>query len=165
MTVSPNASRELRDAYGHTASGVVAVCGLVDGEPVGMVASSFVPVSLDPPLVSFCAMRTSRTWRVLRAAPGLGVSVLGENHGDLCGQLSAPAGDRFAGIRWEAGESGAIFLHETALWLECSLDAEVDAGDHVIALLRLRRVTPFPRIRPLVFHRGRFERLEPVQAL
>ena len=161
MAVSPDASRELRDAYGHTASGVVAVCGLVDGEPVGMVASSFVPVSLDPPLVSFCAMRTSRTWSVLRAAPGLGVSVLGENHGELCRQLSAPAGDRFAGIRWEPGESGAVFLHETALWLECSLDVEVDAGDHVIALLRLRRVTPFPRIRPLVFHRGRFERLAP----
>lgn len=39
----------LRAAYGHFPSGVVAVAASVDGQPVGFPASTFVPVSLDPP--------------------------------------------------------------------------------------------------------------------
>ena len=42
----------LRTAYGTFPSGVIAVCALEDNLPVGIAASSFVSVSLDPPLVS-----------------------------------------------------------------------------------------------------------------
>ena len=45
--------RRLRDAFGVFPSGVVAVAAQVDGVAVGLAASSFTTVSLDPPLVSF----------------------------------------------------------------------------------------------------------------
>ena len=115
MQASPETPEELRHAFGHLPSGVVAVCALVGGRPVGMAASSFVPVSLKPPLVSFCAARTSRTWQALRQAPSLGVSVLAEDHAALCRALASSAEDRFADVRWEAGESGAVFLPGTVL--------------------------------------------------
>ena len=44
-------SRTLRNAFGCFPSGVTAICAMIDGEPDGMAASSFVAVSLDPPLV------------------------------------------------------------------------------------------------------------------
>ena len=44
--------RRLRDAFGIFPSGVVAVAANVDGRPVGLAASSFTSVSLEPPLVS-----------------------------------------------------------------------------------------------------------------
>jgi flavin reductase (DIM6/NTAB) family NADH-FMN oxidoreductase RutF len=159
MQASQETPEELRHAFGHLPSGVVAVCALVGGRPVGMAASSFVPVSLKPPLVSFCAARTSRTWEALRQVPSLGVSVLAEDHTTLCRALASSAEDRFADVRWQAGESGAVFLPGTVLWLECALDSEVEAGDHVIAVLRLRGTALFPQVRPLVFHQGHFERL------
>ena len=163
MQASQETPEELRHAFGHLPSGVVAVCALVGGRPVGMAASSFVPVSLKPPLVSFCAARTSRTWEALRQVPSLGVSVLAEDHATLCRALASSAEDRFADVRWQAGESGAVFLPGTVLWLECALDSEVEAGDHVIAVLRLRGTALFPQVRPLVFHQGHFERLGPSQ--
>lgn len=62
----------LRQAFGFFPSGVTAVCGLADGRPAGLTASSFTSVSLDPALVSVCLAKTSTTWPVLRRLPGLG---------------------------------------------------------------------------------------------
>ena len=68
----------LREAFGHFPSGVIAIAAEVDGTRVGLAASTFVPVSLDPPLVSFCVQNTSKTWPKLKDLPYLGISVLGE---------------------------------------------------------------------------------------
>jgi flavin reductase (DIM6/NTAB) family NADH-FMN oxidoreductase RutF len=52
----------LRQAFGCFPSGVTAFCGLLDGVAVGMAASSFTWVSLDPALVSVCVANSSTTW-------------------------------------------------------------------------------------------------------
>src|SRR5260221_1292831 len=96
--ISAANSRELRNAYGCFPSGVTAICAIVGGQPVGMAASSFTSVSLEPPLVSVCVQSSSRTWAVLKASKRVGVSVLGQTHGEVCRQLAAKTGDRFAGV-------------------------------------------------------------------
>ena len=53
----------LREAFGHFPSGVIAIAAEVDGIRVGLAASTFVPVSLDPPLVSFCVQNSLRRGR------------------------------------------------------------------------------------------------------
>src|SRR6266478_4469958 len=45
----------LRRVLSHVPTGVTVVTGLVGGTPVGMTVNSFTSVSLDPPLVLFCA--------------------------------------------------------------------------------------------------------------
>ncbi|WP_435069426.1 flavin reductase family protein [Amycolatopsis thermoflava] len=145
----------LRAAFGQFPSGVAAVCALVGGEPVGMAASTFTAVSLDPPLVSVCVRKASRTWRTLRAAPELGVSVLSAGQGGICRSLAMPDGDRFAGVPWVARGS-AVLIEDSALQLECRLTGEVDAGDHVIALLGITALRDFPGAEPVVFHRSTF---------
>lgn len=70
----------LREAFGHFPTGVVAIAAEVNGVREGLAASTFVPVSLDPPLVSFCVQNTSTTWPKLKGVPMLGISVLGEVH-------------------------------------------------------------------------------------
>ena len=62
MTPLVTDSTALRQAFGHIPSGVVAVCGYTGSERIGMAVSTFVPVSLDPPLVAFCVQTTSTTW-------------------------------------------------------------------------------------------------------
>ncbi|QIX53530.1 hypothetical protein [Rhodococcus sp. DMU1] len=39
----------LRTAYGCFPSGVIAICALQDREPIGITASSFLAVSMEPP--------------------------------------------------------------------------------------------------------------------
>jgi flavin reductase (DIM6/NTAB) family NADH-FMN oxidoreductase RutF len=149
----------LRQAFGCFPSGVTAVCAVAEGRPAGLAASSFTSVSLHPALVSVCMANTSTTWPVLRGLPGLGVSVLAETQVSICQALARKGGNRFAEVRWEASSTGAVFIRGAALWLDCTLESEVAAGDHDIALLRIRSMRCFLDIAPLVFHRSSFRRL------
>src|SRR5690348_700561 len=108
----------LREAFGHFPSGVIAIAAEVDGVLVGLAASTFVPVSLDPPLVSFCVQNTSETWPKLKDLPKLGISVLGEAHDEAARTLAAKTGDRFAGLETVSAESGAVFVAGTSVWVE-----------------------------------------------
>ncbi|NED85961.1 flavin reductase family protein, partial [Streptomyces sp. SID11233] len=101
-----NATEQLRRAFGCFPSGVTALCARRGGHPLGLAASSFTSVSMDPPLVSVCVQHTSTTWPKLRALPRLGVSVLAEGQDEICGRLASRSGDRFAGVDWCASASG-----------------------------------------------------------
>jgi flavin reductase (DIM6/NTAB) family NADH-FMN oxidoreductase RutF len=149
----------LRRAFGCFPSGVTAVCATIDGEPVGMAAASFTSVSVEPPLVSVCFQTTSSTWPRLRNVPRLGISVLAEEHGEICTHLSRKTDDRFAEVAWDRASEGGVFVHGATAWLDCSLYAEVPAGDHTVALLEIHGLRADPEVAPLVFHGSRFRRL------
>ena len=157
---APLDERTLRDAYGTFPSGVVAVGAQVQGRLVGIAASSFTSVSIDPPLVSFAIARTSSTWPLLREAAHLGISVLADHHDAVCRQLAGPAERRFEGLPFEVTRDGAVLLREAVASFDCTIHEEVDAGDHVIVLLRLHGVLPGDGEHPLVFHRSGFATLD-----
>jgi flavin reductase (DIM6/NTAB) family NADH-FMN oxidoreductase RutF len=149
----------LREAFGHFPTGVVAIAAQVDGVRVGLAASTFMPVSLEPPLVSFCVQNTSETWPKLKGLPMLGISVLGEAHDAAVRTLAAKTGDRFAGLETVARESGAVFIKGTSVWLESAIEQLVPAGDHTIVVLRVNNLQVDAEVAPIVFHRSVFRRL------
>src|SRR3954453_5245632 len=149
----------LREAFGHFPSGVIAIAAEVGGTRVGLAASTFVPVSLDPPLVSFCVQNTSETWPKLKDLPYLGISVLGEAHDEAARALATNTGDRFAGLQTVSRESGAVFVDGTSVWLESAIEQLVPAGDHTIVILRVSHITVHADVPPIVFHRSTFRRL------
>lgn len=151
----------LRAAFGGIPQGVSAV-GALDpaGRPRGLAASSFTSVSLDPPLVSVCMANTSTTWPVLRSLPAIGVSVLSDTQAGTSRALAARIPDRFAEIRWYATAAGAVLLDEAVLRMECTLEAEVPAGDHTLVLLLIGGYEADPDRAPLVFHASKFRKLE-----
>ncbi|HEY0889131.1 MAG TPA: flavin reductase family protein [Nocardioides sp.] len=154
----------LRQAFGVFPTGVVAVAAAVDGGLVGLAASSFTTISLDPPLVSFSVARTSKTWPDLRRAAHLGVTVLADHHGDVCRQLAGPVAQRFDNVPVTVTRDGAVTLDEGLARFDCTIYREVEAGDHVLVLLQLHaldhpRSGPGDEGGPLVFHRSGFGRL------
>jgi flavin reductase (DIM6/NTAB) family NADH-FMN oxidoreductase RutF len=150
----------LRRAFGCFPSGVVGVCALVDGAPVGIAASTFVPVSLDPPLVAICVQSSSTTWPTLEQSPRLGISFLGASHDSAALQLAAKSAEsRFAGLQYETTPDGALFIEGASAWLECAPHRVVEAGDHAIVLLRVSGLTFVPEVEPLVFHGSSFRQL------
>lgn len=150
----------LREALGHFPSGVVAVCAEIGGESVGLAASSFVSVSLAPPLVAICVQNTSTTWPMLRCAPRIGISVLAEEHQGAVHSLAAKTGDRFAEVGTRAHEDGALFVGGASVWLTTTITQEVTAGDHAIVVMDINRVAIEPNVAPIVFHRSALRRLE-----
>ncbi|WP_235736265.1 flavin reductase family protein [Nocardioides alcanivorans] len=151
--------KRLREAFGIFPSGVVAVAAEVDGRPVGLAASSFSSVSLDPPLVSFSVANGSKTWPDLRRAGHLGVTILAAHHGAVCRQLAGPPEQRFDGVESTTNDAGAITLDDGLARFDCSIFREVEAGDHTIVLLELHGVEHADDSQPLVFHRSGFSRL------
>ncbi|MFC7484058.1 flavin reductase family protein [Luedemannella flava] len=127
--------------------------------PVGLAASSFTSVSLDPPLVSVCLAHTSSTWPLLRRAGHLGVSVLGDHQELVCRQLSSRNGDRFAGTSWRATGNGGVLLDGSSAWLDCGIEQIIPAGDHDIVLLRVHDLDVDLQVAPLVFHGSQFRQL------
>jgi flavin reductase (DIM6/NTAB) family NADH-FMN oxidoreductase RutF len=154
------AAASVKDAFGAFPSGVAALCAEIDGVKVGMVASSFsVGVSFDPPMVMFSAQNSSSTWPRLRTAGRIGISILGSAHDAACYQLSSRKGDRFAGLDILQLDSGAIFVHDAAVWLECAIRSEIPAGDHHVVMLEVTSLRIGESTEPLVYHGTRFRQL------
>jgi len=149
----------LRAAFGIFPTGVVAVAAEVDGVLVGLAASSFTSVSLEPPLVSFSIARTSKTWPDLRRSRHVGVTVLADHQAAVCRQLAGEPATRFNGIPVRISDQGAVTLDDGLARFECTIFREVDAGDHVVIFLELHAVDQSDTSGPLVFHRSSFGRL------
>lgn len=164
MTILNDISEDadLRQIFGRFPTGVTALCAMDQGQPVGMTASAFAAVSLDPPLVSVCIKRGSGTWRKLRMRERIGISFLSHGHSVTARQLASRTGDRFLGLDYEATPSGAVFLANATARLECSVEKEITAGDHNIVLFRLHRSAVADGVMPLVFHSSDFHTLAPI---
>ena len=150
---------DLRRVVGAFPTGVAALAAVVDGGPVGMVASSFTSVSLEPPLVSACVAHTSATWPTLRRATRIGVSVLGVNQEHVSRRMAAKGVDRFVGLDRRTTADGCVLLGGSAAWFDCTIDQEVRAGDHDIVVLRVHDLGFDPGVEPLVFHASTYRRL------
>lgn len=146
----------LREAFGVFPSGVVAVASEVDGQLIGLAASSFTSVSLEPALVSFSVANTSKTWPALRQAAHLGVTILADHHGDVCRQLAGPLEHRFDDLAVTTTGEGAVTLDDGLAMFDCTIYNEVEAGDHTIVLLQLHAIEHADTSQPLVFHRSAF---------
>ncbi|MEV4351955.1 flavin reductase family protein [Actinoplanes sp. NPDC049596] len=160
--LTPVAAQQLRQAFAGFPTGITVVAALVDGRPVGMLANSFSSVSLDPPLAALSFARTSTTWPLLRRSPQWGVSVLDEHHKDDFARLSRPAATRFDGVDWSATDRGAVLLDRVTTAFQVSIQTEVDAGDHMLTLLRVHSLHRSPAHTPLIFYGNQLHSLKTV---
>jgi 3-hydroxy-9,10-secoandrosta-1,3,5(10)-triene-9,17-dione monooxygenase reductase component len=147
-----------RTVLGHFATGIALVTAIDDGEPVGMACNSFTSVSLDPPLVLFCAAKSSTTWPRIQRAGKWAANFLGEDDEELCRLFATRDTDRFAGVAYHKAATGAPVLEHAIAFVDCETEAEHDAGDHVIVVGRVIELGYTTEGRPLVFYRGGYGR-------
>lgn len=153
----------LRRALRHAATGVSVVVTEIDGETRGMTVGSFSSVSLAPPLILFCAGRSTRLGQSARSLDRFTVNVLGADQGALsawfAGMWQAPEPPAFRFVPWDA----ATRLEGCVLSLACSVEALHETGDHWIVVGRVddlhQEADPQG---PLVFHGGQYARVEPL---
>jgi 3-hydroxy-9,10-secoandrosta-1,3,5(10)-triene-9,17-dione monooxygenase reductase component len=154
--------KRFRSVLGHFATGVVVITAIdpATGRPIGLAANSFTSVSLDPPLVSFCVAHTSTTWPRVRAAERYCVNILSAPQREVCLRFAAKGGDRFAGLDWTESPGGGPLIDGALAWLECSVEAEYAAGDHVIVVARVHHLDRRHDGDPLIFYRGSYGRFD-----
>jgi flavin reductase (DIM6/NTAB) family NADH-FMN oxidoreductase RutF len=149
-----------REVLGSYPTGVAIVTARDEnGLPVGMVVGTFTAVSLDPPLIAYLPMKTSRTFARLSASSTFCVNILAADQEAACQHFASPAEDKFAGLPWHPSPAGNPILDGVVAWIECDYASVTETGDHFIVLggvldMRLERDTA-----PLLFFQrgyGRF---------
>ncbi|MGI5460174.1 flavin reductase family protein [Streptomyces sp. CA-249302] len=148
--------RRFREVLGNFPTSVVAVT-TTDAEerPHGMVVGTFTSVSLDPPLVSFLADRSSTTLRTIRAAGRFCANALAGDQERLSRRMaSGPAGERFEGMTWEASPLGSPVLDGVVAWVDCAVEQVVEIGDHLLVVGRVHDLRVESLKTPLLFFRG-----------
>ncbi|MGW0392306.1 flavin reductase family protein [Streptomyces sp. NPDC003042] len=135
------------------------------GEDVGMTATAFMSVSLDPPLVLVSLREGSRMDDLLAEQPLWGVSVLADNQLQVAGRFAMKGriSDRllFEGLSYVRGPvCDAPLLTGALATLECRTESRVVAGDHTLVIGRvLTSALPTPDAPPLTYFRGRYRHL------
>lgn len=151
--------RSFRDVLGCFSTGVVLVTAESDGGPVGMAVNSFTSVSLDPPLIAFCAALTSTTWPAIRAAGGFAITILSDTQEEVCRTFSARDADRFAGRDWARTPAGRPVTADGLGWLDCRIRTVQVEGDHELVIAEAVDWSIGADARPLIFHSGRYASL------
>ncbi|RNG03479.1 flavin reductase family protein [Streptomyces botrytidirepellens] len=162
---------DFRNALSRLAAGVVLVTAHDPeegprGEDVGMTATAFMSVSLDPPLVMVSVRNGSRLDELLERQPLWAVSVLSESQRTTAGRFAMKGriSDRllFEDMTVTHGtESGAPLVSGALATLECHTEQRVTAGDHTLVVGRvLSATTPSTEGGPLMYFRGRYRTLE-----
>jgi len=122
--------------------GPVTVVTTVDasGRAWGFTATSFVSLSLEPPLVLICLSRTASTHTAFVSAQAFLVNVLGEDQASIAVQFARSGVDRFGTGATLPLERGLPGVPGAAVRLACSLHEVLDGGDHSILVGRVEDV-------------------------
>ncbi|WP_261985973.1 flavin reductase family protein [Microbispora sp. CSR-4] len=151
-----------RRALAAHAAGVVVITAQDDETPIGLTATSFSSVSLEPPLVSFYVNQSSSTWPRLRSAGHFAVNMLTSDQDELAVRFARKGIDRFAEpTRWHRGPFGAPLLSDASVHLVCLPHTTGEVGDHVLVVGLVCEASVHGTSRPLLYHQGRFGRFIP----
>jgi len=152
----PVSAAVMREVLGHFVSGIVVITASGPDGPLGFTCQSFSSLSLDPPLVSFAPARSSSTWPQIRSVGAFCVNVLAADHQEISAGFARSGVDKFAGVTWRPGPSGAPVLEGVSAWIDCVLRDEFDGGDHTIVVGQVQDLGADPARLPLLFYRGRY---------
>jgi flavin reductase (DIM6/NTAB) family NADH-FMN oxidoreductase RutF len=139
------------------ATGVTIVTARTpEGELVGLTANSFNSVSLTPPLVLWSLARSAGSMAAFSAGSHYAINILGAEQQDLARQFAARDVDRYQGVAFSLGASGAPLLQGAVATFECFNRSRYEEGDHVIFVGEVERCDHRAGASPLLYHGGRF---------
>ncbi len=159
-TISDIDPKSLRDCCGRFATGVTVVTTRTAEGDHGMTISSFMSVSLDPPLVCIAVGRGARMLPKLRASGRYAVNILAEDmraHALHFSGRPDPALSDFFEDR-----HGLPILRGSAAVLTADVAQTVEAGDHVLLIGEVRHIELRPVAGPLLRHAGQFGRVNDI---
>ena len=146
-------TKEFRAALGRFLSGITVVSTRVGADIHGMTASSFISVSLDPPLVLVAVNKKARFYQYAQQSGAYGVSILSAEQQSWSDHFAGkPQADAPPWV--EDGFITPVLAGSLAV-LDCTLESVVEAGDHGLFLGRVQQLRVGEGA-PLGYFRGRY---------
>jgi flavin reductase (DIM6/NTAB) family NADH-FMN oxidoreductase RutF len=149
-------ARHFRQALSQFATGVTVITTrLPDGSFLGLTASSFNSVSLNPPLVLWSLAQSATSLPVFSGNSHYVINVLAADQATLAERFSLRIPNRFDGVEYELSNTGLPILKGAAAWFECHNRSRYPEGDHVIFVGEVEHCDVHAKA-ALVFHHGKF---------
>ncbi len=155
----PIEKNHLRQVMGHFATGVTIITTLTKaGELHGLTANAFTSVSLEPPLLLISVDKKAESWPAFEESKVFTVNILAEDQEALSRKFAVSGGNKFEGVAYRIGANGAPIVEGVLAFIECTLYAAYDGGDHSIYLGEIQQAE-IHEGKPLVFFRGGYRAL------
>ncbi|TYC80047.1 flavin reductase [Stappia sp. BW2] len=146
---------------------LVGNCSVItvgEGEEIsGLLVTSAMSLSADPPMVLACVNKASSSWPLLKKYPKFGWSSLGPEHRTVAENFSGFGGvngaDRYAGADWRTAETGALLLEDAPAAFDCEVEEMIDRGTHSIVIGKVRAIRQGRSQGALVYWNGAFHPL------
>ncbi|MEO8879053.1 MAG: flavin reductase family protein [Gemmatimonadaceae bacterium] len=162
MALSTIDPATFRSVLGRFASGVTVVTVRdFEHNDHGMTVTAFSSVSLEPPLVQVCIGKAASLHDVLgtgNSASQFAVNILNSKQEPLARRFAEEHPDRFDGVGFTRGVTGAPILDDCLDVIECEMLARHDAGDHTIVIGAVI-ATAANEGSPLLYYRGGYAAL------
>ncbi|MCP4139114.1 MAG: hydroxymethylglutaryl-CoA lyase [Chloroflexi bacterium] len=163
MTFDPN---NFKRAMSQFASGVTVVTTKHGDTPIGITASSFTSLSMDPPLVLVSLSKKLFTHNVIADSGIFAVNVLSARQLDLGMRFAGmmpEIKDRFAGLNTRTAATGSPLLPDSLAWVDCTVWASYDGGDHTIFVGEVKDLDVSDYDTPLLYHNRLWRRSEALE--
>lgn len=146
-----------KNVMGSFPSGVTVITTLDDdGDVVGLTASAFSSLSMDPPLVLFCPNYTSDSYPMLIRNRRFAIHLLSGTQQNEAYTFARKGKDKAAGLDWVLSELGNPLLPNATAIIECELWREYEGGDHAIMVGAVKNlILPESPASSLVYCRGK----------
>ncbi|MDH2433408.1 flavin reductase family protein [Pokkaliibacter sp. MBI-7] len=146
-----------KEVMGSFPTGVTVITTLdQQGAVVGMTASAFSALSLDPALVLFCPNYSADSYPVLRERQQFAIHLLAAGQQGMAYAFASKGRDKAKDVSWQLSERGNPLLEGATAIIECTLWREYEGGDHAIIVGAVENlIVPEQPLLPMLYHRGK----------
>lgn len=146
-------------ALGMRATGVAIVTASGENGPSGFLALSATHLAASPPTMTVSISLTTSAYADIVASGHFAINYLNSQAGDVYGRFSAwdgPKGaERFAGLDYRTGRSGAPLFAQVTGALECSVEEIIERHGTALVLGTIIMAHETEGTQPLVHYRGK----------
>lgn len=162
MTNPPDA-KAFRDAM-RAFVGNCSVLTVGSGDQAtGLVVTSGISLSAEPPLILACVNRTSSSWPLFSPGAAFGWSSLGSAHQAVAERFSGFGGvkgpARYDGAAWE-NINGARLLVGAPTAFACTVEEMIDRATHSIVIGRVHAIRHSAGAGALIYWNGGYQGLD-----
>ncbi|MBL0372799.1 flavin reductase family protein [Rhizobium sp. KVB221] len=156
-------SDEFRAAMRHFVGNVSIITVGTGEDRSGLVATSAISLSVEPPTVIVCVNRSASAWQLFQRYGHFGVNSLSPQQQTIAERFSGAGGikgaDRYALGNWITDITGAALLKDAPVALDCELEEMIDRATHSILIGRVRAVHTSHNDGALTYWRGAYHPL------
>lgn len=150
-------SKELRQVFSQFPTGVTVITTRTsEGQPIGVTASSFNSVSVDPPLILWSIDKGAHSLEAFKSCEYFSVNILSDQQILISNRFAGRGQDKFDGVDYIDGVGDCPLLPEALAQLQCKNWNIYEGGDHLIMVGEVVDYKITENTRPLVFSQGSY---------